>query len=192
MQIHTRVADITLPTAHGSPRQPDSRCGGRLRAVWPSGQCLHQQCCSIRSQRDSYRHSGRCVLYWYCIPNYIHIILGWNIFKLMWKGSIYNVTLKIKNSKGPWKWSQVPVLARMEVAFPRCTATDQRYTRYSVDFESPDSSDMRRPSSLNNVNDFGPMAPRDSMATGENMCPDGSPLYFSLNIKCTMCTVLSP
>jgi len=47
------------------------------------------------------------------------------------------------------------MLARM--AFPRCTATDKRCRRYSVDFGSPDSSDIRRPSSLNNVNDFGPI-----------------------------------
>ena len=37
----------------------------------------------------------------------------------------------------------------LAVAFPRCTATDKRCRRYSVDFGSPDSSDMRRPSSLN-------------------------------------------
>jgi len=57
---------------------------------------------------------------------------------IMGKCSIYNMTLKIKNSKGPCKWSQVPMLARMEVAFPRCTATDKCCRRYSVDFGSPD------------------------------------------------------
>jgi len=34
---------------------------------------------------------------------------------------------------------------QVEVAFPRCTATDKRCRRYSVDFGSPDSNDMQRP-----------------------------------------------
>jgi len=58
--------------------------------------------------------------------------------------------------------------------------------RYSVDFGSPDSSDMRCPSSLNNVNDFGPMAPRDSMATVVHLMQPGIGRRILFPEKCLL------
>ena len=45
---------------------------------------------------------------------------------------------------------------------------------------SPNSALMRRPNSFSRASDFGPIAPKVSMAMGENLWPGGRPRYFSL------------
>lgn len=52
--------------------------------------------------------------------------------------------------------------------------------RYFVNFGSPASAAMWRLSSLSRVSDFGPIAPRVSMATGEKMRPGGRSRYYSV------------
>ena len=76
--------------------------------------------------------------------------------------------------------SQLPALPSIEITFPLCTATDNRCSRNSVDLDSPDSALMRRPSSFRKERDFGPIAPKVSIAMGEKVCPVGRPWYLSI------------
>ena len=55
-----------------------------------------------------------------------------------------------------------------DAQFPLCTATDRRCSRKSVDLDSPVSVAILLPTSLTSSRVLGPIAPIDSIESGQN------------------------
>ena len=61
------------------------------------------------------------------------------------------------------------VVSSTDAAFPRTTASEQRWKSHSVSLRSPVTEDRRAPNSLRNALVVGPQDPLVSNATGSNL-----------------------